>query len=367
MKLKSSSDPYCEVESVYIVEPANQGWIIERLMREIEVELNKRGVTTRFGQAATYGGEDVIFNSRFLVPLADSRARVSSLFITHVDDMIKEFELRSRAGRFNSLVCMSGQEADFVAGLVGDRTGVIGIDLPARDLTVVPIRLALFTACYEDGRKNEKWILDYFETKGREHKDNFVICLMGWGWEPFCAALGKMEMNYEIYRYSRFTPGEYGMYKTALASMDHLAYLGFDGGAMCVYDAVAAGVSVIATDISYHRGLGPAVSLVSGKEAFFEQMDRLHALNLSRNTALKARSVMAYVNTLLSHWNQVANAGRATPSKAPAPTTDQDRTAAATAAAEAAALELFRGHYKPIGLSRLRSFAIRFLQSLRTR
>lgn len=364
MTSSHSNDVYRLIESVYVVEPGNEGWIIERLMREISGELNKRGVATRFGPARDYCGEDVIFNSRYLVPFTDSRALVNSLFITHVDDVVKEFELRSRAGRFNSLVCMSGQEADFVAGLVGDRTGVVGIDLPARDLTVAPIRLALFTACYEDGRKNEKWILDYFRSKGREYKDNFIICLMGWGWEPFCATLGQMEMNYEIYRYSRLTPGEYGMYKAALSTMDYLAYLGFDGGAMCVYDAVATGIDVIATDISYHRGLGPTVSLVSGQDTFFEQMDRLHALNTGRKSALAARSVVEYVNKLLPHWNQVASGGRADAGSVAAPATVHDT---ALTEAETAALKLFRGHYKSVGFSRARSFAIRCLQILRAR
>lgn len=365
MKSPSSNDPYRPIGSVYVVEPENQGWIIERLMREISVELGNRGVETRFGPAANYGGEDVIFNSRYLVPFVDRRARVNSLFITHVDDTVKELELRSRAGRFGSLVCMSGQEADFIAGLVGSRTGVIGIDLPARDLSVAPVRLALFTACYEDGRKNEQWLLDYFEARGREHKDNFVLCLMGWGWESFCAALGRMEMNYELYRYSRFTPGEYGMYKSKLGDMDYLAYLGFDGGAMCVYDAVAAGVDVIATDISYHRGLGSTVSLVTGRDGFFEQMDQLHAINMGRKSALQARSVVAYVDKLLAHWNQVANGG--SPDPRAAADLDVLSDPANAAGAEAEAMKLFRGHYKPIGLSRARSFAIRILQSLLAR
>lgn len=359
MTSPSSDTPWRAIESVYVVEPTNQGWIIEHLMREIAAELGKRGITTRFGPAGEYDGEDVIFNSRYLVPFVDDRARVNSLFITHVDDAIKEFELRSRAVRFNSLVCMSPQDADFVAGLVGDRTGVIGIDLPARDLTVAPMRLALFTACYEDGRKNEKWILDYFKAKGREHKDNFVICLMGWGWESFAAALGEMEMNYEIYRYSRFMPGEYGMYKATLSRMDYLAYLGFDGGAMCVYDAIAAGVPVIATDISYHRGLDESVSLVADQQGFAEQMDRLHARNLARKTVLGARSVNGYATRLLDHWNRVANGGRPNPGSVAAATTAPE----GTAAAEAAALDLFRSRYKPIGISRVRSFAIRCLQT----
>lgn len=352
MNAPVSEATYRPVSSVYIVEPQDHGWIIERLMRDIATELERLGVTARIGPRAGYEGEDVIFNSRFLIPLSDTRARVRSLFITHLDDQVKEMELRSRAPQFNSLVCLSGQEADFISGVLQDRAGVIGIDLPARDLVVAPLRLALFTARYEDHRKNEQWLLDYFMDKGREHKDNFVICLMGWGWEPFCATLSELEMNYEIYRYSRFTPGEYGMYKAVLPSMDCLAYLGFDGGAMCVYDAVAAGVDVLATDISYHRGLGDSVSLISDREDFHREMDRLHAHNLGRKAALEARSIQNYVARLLSHWNAVANVGAAS-----------DMTPVAPSQAEQAAMQFFRAHYKPIGLSRLRSFVIRALQS----
>lgn len=352
----SPEPAYRAISSVYIAEPQDQGWIIERLMRDIAGELEQLGVVARIGPHWGYAGEEVIFNSRFLVPTSDDRARVRSLFITHVDDRVKEMELRSRSKQFNSFVCLSGQEADFISGVVQRRQGVIGIDLPARDLVVAPLRLALFTARYDDHRKNEQWLLDYFSDKGREHKDNFVICLMGWGWEPFCATLSKMEMNYEIYRYSRFTPGEYGMYKTVLPSMDCLVYLGFDGGAMCVYDAVAAGVDVVATDISYHRGLGDSVSLIGGRQDFFREMDRLHAYNVGRKAALEARSIQLYVARLLAHWNEVANADAARPPVTTPPSGE-----------EAAALQMFRSHYKPIGPNRLRSFAIRTLQAFLAR
>lgn len=348
-----SEEAYRPISSVYIVEPQDQGWIIERLMRDIAGELAGLGATARIGPRAGYDGEEVIFNSRFLTPLSDSRARVRSLFITHIDDQLKEAELRSAAKQFNSLVCLSGQEADFISGILQRRSGVTGIDLPARDLVVAPVRLALFTARYEDHRKNEQWLLDYFQDKGREHRNNFVICLMGWGWEPFCATLSDLEMNYEIYRYSRFTPGEYGMYKTVLSSMDCLAYLGFDGGAMCVYDALAAGVDVVATDISYHRGLGDSVSLIGGREDLFREMDRLHAHNFGRKAALEARSIKGYVARLLSHWNEIANTGAAAPPVTAPPSVE-----------EAAAKQFFRGQYKPIGLSRIRSFAIRAIQRM---
>src|SRR4051812_47915285 len=101
------------IESVFIVEEVDNGWIIERLMRDIAAELNARGVTARVGLARDYAGETVLFNSRYLTPFFDKRAAVNALFVTHIDDKIREMELKTRGRAFNSLVCMSPQEADF--------------------------------------------------------------------------------------------------------------------------------------------------------------------------------------------------------------------------------------------------------------
>jgi hypothetical protein len=343
-----------QIHSVYIVEPIDQGWIIERLMRDIASELIVRGIPTRIGASEGYAGEDVVFNSRYLVPLSDVRARVNSLFITHVDDKIKEIQLKASFKSFNSFVCMSPQDADFVTALNGGRSGVVGIDLPTRELTVRPIRLAMFSACYEDGRKNERWISDYFQDKPVAYKQNFIFCFMGWGWEKFCTRLGELDMNYEIYRYSRFTPGEYDLYKEVLPAMDALIYLGFDGGAMSVYDGINAGVDVIASNISYHRGLGDSVTLFDDREGFFCELDRLHAKNSGRKEALQKRSVVAYADQLVKHWSTLLS------SEPPAP----DGVVVALGSTEAQTLKMFRGHYKRLSLTRIRSAVIRLGQSI---
>lgn len=343
------------IRSVFIVEPEGQGWIIERLMRDIAGELAARGIQTRIGRGNQYGGEDVIFNSRYLVALSESRARVNSLFITHVDDRVKEQELRMSIARFNSFVCMSPHDAEFVAALKGDSIGITGIELPARELTVRPLRIAYFSARYEDGRKNEQWILDYFRNRSAEERAAFVFCFLGWGWEPFCEKLGELEMNYEVYRYSRFAPGEYQLYKEALISSDLLVYLGFDGGAMSVYDALNAGIDVLASDTSYHRGLGEAVTLFANQAEFAARLDRLIGRHNDRLQALKGRSIHAYVDRLLAHWSSVIN-GRGTAVEQPAPPV--------SAVARQQTLQSFRAHYKPmLSPTRIRSFLIRWLQS----
>jgi hypothetical protein len=339
--------------SVYIVEPADQGWIIEHLMRDISEELNSRGIPTRVGPIKEYKGEEIIFNSRFLQPLFDARAKVNSLFITHIDDKIKELELKYKFDVFNSFVCLSPQDADYIVALKGGRSGVVGIDLPTRDHRVRPIRLALFSACYEDGRKNEKWIAEYFRDKPSAYKQNFIFTFMGWGWEEYAAILGELEMNYEIYRYSRLLPGEYDLYKEKLPLMDALIYLGFDGGAMSVYDGITAGLDIIASNISYHQGLGESVKLFDDREGFFHELDSLYAKNTKRKAVLLQRSIAEYTSQLVVHWNSLL-IGQ--------PLDNKYNSLNPLGATELKTLKLYRSHYKRIDFSRIRSFLIRLIK-----
>jgi hypothetical protein len=325
-------------------------------MRDVASELRGRGVATRIGKGVAYGGEEVVFNSRFMTALFEPKARINSLFITHVDDASKERDLRSTFSRFNSFVCLSPQDADFVRALKPDRAGVVGIELPARGQRVVPIRLAYFSARYPDGRKNEQWIVDYFRDKTAEQRGAFVFCFLGWGWESFCAELAAIEMNYELYRYSRFTPGEYDLYREVLPRTDALIYLGFDGGAMSVYDAIAAGVDVVASDTSYHRGLGDGVLLFENREQFYAHLDRFLAQHGARAAALQQRSITAYVDRLLSHWSSLLT-NETAPHGAEC---DDERRAIDR---ELATLKAFRTNYRRMTVTRVRSAVIRWLQT----
>lgn len=338
------------LDGVYIVEPTHEGWIIERLMRDIAAALGERGIPTRIGPATAYAGEPVIFNSRYLEPFRDERARINSLFITHIDDRVRELELRRTFGQFDSYVCLSAHDADFVTGLRGDSKGVIGLDLPPRDLTVRPYRLGLFSAYYPDGRKNEAWLIEYFRQRPPANRASFTLCFLGADWEGFSRELAELDLNFEIYRYARSLPGEYQFYKEILPSLDALIYVGFDGGAMSSYDAVNAGIELIATNISYHRGLDDGFTLVEDRDEFFTALDRLHERVAHKRATLQARSVTRYVDRLVAHWQSLLSdaAGPCPPSEAP--TANQART-----------VEQFRSRYKPLTYTRLRAGAIRFV------
>ena len=343
-----------QLRSVYIVDTQN-GWVIEQLMMDIADVLRSRGIETRTGSREDYEGEDVLFNARYLSARPSKRAKINSLFVTHVDDKIKELELRARLGSFNSVVCMSPQEAGYVGALAGSHAGIIGIELPARDLKVRPTRLGMFSAWYEDGRKNEHWITDYFSSKSARCRQSFVFCFIGCGWERFCARLADMDMNYEITRYSRSTPGEYEIQKEALGTLDALIYLGFDGGAMSIYDAMNVGIEAIVPNVSYHRGLCESLRLFDDRDGFFGELDRLYALHEERALGLQRRSVERYTDHLVTHWTSLLHDGLPSSGRV---------GAFGPSSAETQALRAIRNNYKKLSFVRVRDAFLRLAESV---
>ena len=334
---------------VFISEPIDTGWIIEKLMRDLAAELNRRDIETQVGLPESYSGQELVFHSRFLYAARINEARLNSLFITHIDDGLKEAELRRRIGQFDSFVCISPAEAAFVCGFGCPVEKTIGLALPHRGGIVQRPKVALFSARYNDGRKNEAWLLEYFEERAAEVRNGFIICFIGHNWEGFCARMASRGLSFELYRYDRELPGEYEIQKALLQQMDYLIYPGFDGGAMCVYDAIFAGARLVISDNGYHRDLGVEPKLFRTREEFFAQLDLIVSETFAREKAAAARTVGAYAEHLLAHWNSIL-----------LPNADKDNSASVanrmpTLTEQAAELQFYRSHYKPMSFRRAAS------------
>lgn len=330
--------------------------IIEKLMSDIAIEIKAQGIECNIGKEENYNGEDVFFNSRYLTANIKKDALVNSIFVTHIDDCIKEKELVSKLKKFNSVVCMSPHEEHFVESLVTRKGKVIGINLPPREIKIRPIRLSLFSERYNDGRKNEKWLLEYFKERKPSIRQYFCINFLGHNWESFSSDLAKLDLNYEIFRYSRSMPAEYDLYKENLSRSDYLIYLGDDGGAMSIYDAINVGIKIIAPNASYHRGLGDSLSLFNSKEDFFNIMDMITKQAINRHEGLQKRSIENYSKDLVNHWKSVLNGSFSK-------TLNQTNTDEDIQNNKKEILNEFRSRYKLIGLSRIRSILIRLVQN----
>lgn len=350
-----------KLKSVYIVEQYDQGWIIERLMRDIAEQLEKQGVNVAIGKIEGYSGEQVLLNSRYQLPFFDKRSKINSLFLTHIDDSIKELEVKNIAKKFDSILCLSPQDARYLSALIGNdnKTSLIGIELPTRNDKVKPLNIAIFSARYKDGRKNEFWLVEHFKNKSTEYKNGFVIVLMGWGWEDFAKDLNDLDVNYNIIRYSRSMPGEYHAYKELLSAMDVMIYMGFDGGTMSVYDGIAAGVDVVVPNFSFHKELGSCVQTFDTQQEFYTILDSYYKKYSDRLIALQSRSIKVYVEKLMSHYNDLLSG-----CKQISISDLSVNKNIQIADLDPNVLETFRSHYQRLSYERLRSYFIRKIQKL---
>ena len=60
---------------------------------------------------------------------------------------------------------MSQEDREFLLQLGFDKEKTFGLALPVRNDYVRPLNLGIFSAYYKDGRKNEKWLLDFIKSE----------------------------------------------------------------------------------------------------------------------------------------------------------------------------------------------------------
>jgi hypothetical protein len=346
-----------KINSVFISEPLNVGWIIEKLMRDIASKLTLCGIRVRIGKLENYEGEDVVFHSRYLYSTPVKGAKLNSVFVTHIDDRMKEIEISREFDKYNSFVCCSKHDAEFLKGLGCKESKILGNNLPHRGGILQPKKLAIFSDRYKDGRKNEDWLIEYFTQASSCAQRGVVLCLIGHNWEGYCQKLADMGLSFELYRYDRSHPGEYDIQKKILNGMDYLIYPGFDGGAMCIYDGIMAGAKLIVADNSYHKGLGDSVRLFRNKSEFFICLDEVVELYRQRESVWDERSIDIYIENLLSHWETIILNE----------TTSIDYEVGAVLVSkynfiDQSEVKLFKSNYKRVGIRRLASSLYRLVR-----
>lgn len=277
-------------------------WIIERLMNDIAEELSLRGHDVAIGSYQDYDGQDIVLGSRYLLAKPISQAKLNCLFVTHVDDRYKESELKGISKQFDLLLAMSEHDAAIVKKIVGTSSQVAGIDLPFRGRRLPSLTIAAFTAVYADGRKNEQWLINYAQKLMHADLRAIEFLLIGEGWHRVSEQLEKLGASTRTISLRRDAPGEYDQCLAELESADVLVYPGFDGGAMSVYDALSVGLRVIASNISYHRGLGRRVQLFNNEAEFMKLLDEHRLENEQVIAMLDARRTINYVNKLEETW-----------------------------------------------------------------
>lgn len=281
--------------TIYISNVATT-WILKILGDDIHKNLKTLGYSVHSGSFQEYKGEDICFHMWWRTAVPYKEAKTNAVFVTHIDDKGKEHDLLLLKDKFDIFVCMSDEDAQFLKELGFDSHKVFGLDLPVRNKYVKPLVLAIFSNCYSDNRKNEKWIIEYCRT----HEDCKLVNFMflGNGWESVGKALNELQSSFVWYCISREMPYEYFYQQLAMMQADYYLYMGMDGGAMGSYDAYALGLNLCISDDGYHKSIPDIEYSFANQKDFEKCLDEIIAKQRRKIDFFNSHSVENYVKKL---------------------------------------------------------------------
>lgn len=282
-------------KSIFI-ENVGSDWIIKRLGDDIFVNLQKLGYDVSCGQREEYKGEEICFHMWWRTAVPHKRATTNAVFVTHIDDIGKEHDLKLLKDKFDIFICMSEEDAKFLVELGFEEEKTFGIDLPVRNTYIKPLVFAIFSNCYSDNRKNEKWLLEYCTNNKNCNLINFL--LIGHGWGNVGEQLNSLGSSFVWYNISRQMPSEYLYQQLALLQADYYLYMGMDGGAMGSYDAYALGLNLVISDDGYHKSIPDLAYTFSTKEEFNKCMDDIIAKQKRKLDFFESHSGQNYTRKL---------------------------------------------------------------------
>ena len=276
------------------------GWIVGKIAEDIKRILTSKGYECNFGTPNDYNNEEVCYHMGWAYARPKKEAKVNSLFITHIDDKLKENLLVSFKDKFDSFICMSIETEHFLLELGFDKTKIFGLELPARNQYVKPLAIGMFSSYYADNRKNEKWLLDF--CKSNEDVANINFVFIGPDWGNYVKELVDYNCSFEWHHTSRKMPYEYQFQQNKLNNLDYYFYLGFDGGAMGTYDAYAYGNRLLISDQCYHKSIPDVEHYFSNYQEFEHELKNIIAVQKRRLQFFNDNTPEKYVAKLLQIW-----------------------------------------------------------------
>lgn len=277
-----------------------QDWIMSKIAHDILENARTLGYECNIGRFEDYKNEDIVYHLDYHQATPIPAAKHNSVFYTHLNDVLQETALLDLANKFDSFICMSQEDAQFMIEMGVNRSKVFGKVLPVRNTYVKPFSIGIFSACYADGRKNEQWLIDYCKDRKIAKYINFIF--IGKGWNRVVNELEKFNCTYEWHNVSRQLPYEYQFQQNKLADLNCYIYMGMDGGAMGTYDAYAQGVPLCVTFDGFHKAIPHIDYSFDNKTTFFEQMDIICQRQKDRLLFFNSNNPKQYVEWLISVW-----------------------------------------------------------------
>lgn len=275
-------------------------WIMGRIAEDIQSAATKFGYKCRCGAISDYKGEEICYHLAYQIATPFKEARHNSVFYTHLNDKLQEKILMEQNGQFDSYICMSPEDAEFLIELGFAKEKVFGKVLPVRNTYVRPISIGIFSACYPDGRKNEQWLIDFCRNQKDAKLVNFVF--IGPGWQKVVEQLAGMSISFEWHCVSRSMPYEYQFQQNKLSSLNYYIYMGMDGGAMGSYDAYAQDVPLCITYDGFHKAIPRIDNPFDNQETFIKELSAIVQSHKCRIEFFQNNNSTNYVEWLKDIW-----------------------------------------------------------------
>lgn len=275
-------------------------WIMGKIACDIMETSLSLGYECRCGKFEDYQGEEVVYHLAYHQAVPLPNAKHNSVFYTHMNDILNEKNFVGMKDQFDSFICMSPEDAEYLIGLGFDSKKVYGMTLPVRNTYIKPISIGIFSACYPDGRKNESWLIEYCKKTKEAQLVNWVF--VGPGWGRVVNELESVNCSSEWHNVSRKMPYEYQFQQNQLANLNYYIYMGMDGGAMGTYDAYAQDVPLCVTFDGFHKSIPDLDYCFDNKATFFEQLDIIVEKHARRLEFFKTHTAENYVKWILDVW-----------------------------------------------------------------
>lgn len=275
-------------------------WIMGKIAYDIMETSNKLGYECRCGKFEDYNGEDICYHLAYPQAVPMPNAKHNSVFYTHLNNTLKERNFVGMKDLFDSFICMSPEDAEYLIELGFNPNKVFGMTLPVRNTYIRPISIGIFSACYPDGRKNEAWLVDFCRKNEDARLVNWVF--VGPGWGDVVKELESLYCTSEWHNVSRKMPYEYQFQQNMLANLNYYIYMGMDGGAMGTYDAYAQDVPLCVTFDGFHKSIPDLDYVFDNKESFMEQLGLVVAKHARRLGFFRTHTSENYVKWILDVW-----------------------------------------------------------------
>jgi hypothetical protein len=292
-----------------IVHPGNAGWILEKIAKRLKEKLESYGMVTQILDTPS-GDSDVIFFLYFGHEGIMDReteeysTQLKSALVTHADDSGKINQIRKLEKAGVDLVFMSPAHSLEISSMLGYSAPFFNI-LLGSDLVQAKqrMKIGIFSKCFEDGRKNEAWLV---ELAKRESLEDCEFIFIGIGWEKIRERLEAAGAEVKLYDGVQYPYPDYSEFPSFYRSLDLYLYTGFDEGALGSLDAYVLGVKLLISRQGFHKEFNlDESSFFSDFEEFYNKFMVALREYCDHQKVLEKWSWDTCAETLSNHWGQV--------------------------------------------------------------